>query len=229
MDTVGFHAYCVHVKPRSLAIMNLHIPTMFVMILIATTIMAISLGVISIRRRPDLRNWSLSLSLQVLAYGLFSLRGQISDWWSIVGANTFVTASVALYAAGLCRFHHRSYHWLLLATPVAVCLVGFGVWIDDYRTRVIFGSMLWLIQGLHLLALMVAFHPKTVGRGQYILGMAVLIFVGTQVYRLLSVFTGMDQSVQITDVTPLAVVTYFSSLTSTLLLSVGALTMVQER
>jgi hypothetical protein len=86
---------------------NLHIPTMFVMILIASTIMAVSLGVIAFRRRPDLRNWSVSLLLQVVAYALFSLRGQISDLWSIVAGNACITASVALYTAGLCRFHQR--------------------------------------------------------------------------------------------------------------------------
>ena len=46
---------------------------MFMMILIASTIMAVSLGVIAFRRRPDLRNWSVSLLLQVVAYALFSL------------------------------------------------------------------------------------------------------------------------------------------------------------
>ena len=46
---------------------------------------------------------------------------------------------------------------------------------------------------------------------------------------MFSVFAGIDSSVQFTDATPQVVVTYFSSLIGTLLLSVGALTMIQER
>ena len=202
---------------------------MFVMILIASSIMAVSLGVIAFRRRPDLRNWSVSLLLQVVAYALFSLRGQISDLWSIVAGNACITASVALYTAGLCRFHQRRYPWWVMVVPVAICIVGFWIWIDDYRARIVIASILWAIQGLHLLALLARFRHKTEGRGQYILGAAVAVFVGTQIYRLFSVFVGIDSSVQFTDATPQVVVTYFSSLIGTLLLSVGALTMIQER
>lgn len=43
--------------------MNLHIPTMFVMILVATSIMAVALGSLAFRKLPDLRIWSLSLLL----------------------------------------------------------------------------------------------------------------------------------------------------------------------
>ena len=83
-------------QPRASAV-NLHIPTMFVMILVATSIMAVALGSLAFRKLPDLRSWSLSLLLQVVAYVLFSLRGQVSDIWSIVVANACITASVALY------------------------------------------------------------------------------------------------------------------------------------
>ena len=118
---------------------------MFVMILIASTIMAVSLGVIAFRRRPYLRHWSVSLLLQVVAYALFSLRGQISDLWSIVAGNACITASVALYTAGLCRFHQRRYPWWVMVVPVAICIVGFWIWIDDYRARIVIASILWAI------------------------------------------------------------------------------------
>lgn len=209
--------------------MNLHIPTMFIMILVATSIMAIALGVIAYKRLPELRAWSLSLLLQVVAYALFSLRGQINDFISIVASNACITASIAFYAAGLYRFHHRRPPWWLLIVPVTVCMAGFSVWIGDYRARLLLGSVIWLVQGLHLLGLLIHFRGNTPGRGQYVLGAAVAVFSGTQIYRLLSIFAGMDSSTQFTDATPLVVSTYFSSLASTLLLSVGVLTMIQER
>lgn len=208
---------------------ELHIPTMFVMILIATAIMAAALGVIAYRRHPDLQKWSLSLMLQVLAYALFSQRGHIHDVWSIVASNACITASVALYAAGLYRFHHQRYPWRQLVVPVTICIAAFWIFIDDYRARLAIGSALWMIQGFHLLALIVFFHRKTQGRGQCILGAAAAIFAGTQLYRLWAVQTGADHSAQFTDATLLVVLTYFSSLISTLLLAVGVLMMMQER
>jgi len=208
---------------------NLHIPTMFVMILIASTIMAVSLGVIAYRRLPDLRTWASALALQVLAYVLLSLRGQISDWLSIVIANACITASVSLYVAGLYRFHYQRFPRWLLWAPLAMAVAGLTVWIDQYRARVLFTGALWLAQSLYLLVLVGLYRHRTVGRGQYILGAAAFVFAASMVHRLVFISAGLDASVQFTDPTSVVVFTYFSSLSSTLLLAVGALTMVQER
>lgn len=208
---------------------NLHIPTMFVMILIATTIMAVALGVIGFRRLPDLRTWALALALQAVAYVLLSLRGQISDWLSIVAANGCLPASLSLYAAGLCRFHQRRFPVWLFWAPLGMVVVGFSMLMGDYRTRVLFGGAVWLAQSVYLLMLVVRHRHHTVGRGQYILGASAAVFAGSMVYRMVAMTAGWDASVQFTDATLLIVVTYVTSLTSTLLLSFGALTMVQER
>ncbi|WP_374434239.1 hypothetical protein [Inhella sp.] len=45
---------------------------MFLLILVASAVMAITLGVIAHRRLPDLRTWALALALQVVAYSLLS-------------------------------------------------------------------------------------------------------------------------------------------------------------
>lgn len=202
---------------------------MFVMIMIASSIMAVSLGVIAFRRLPDLRTWAVALSLQVAAYVLLSLRGQVSDWLSIVGANACITVSLSLYVAGLYQFHQRRYPQWLLWVPLAVLVTGFVVWMDQYRVRVLISGAVWLVQSLHLLALVLLSRHTTVGRGQYILGAAAVVFAASMVHRLVAVPTGLDTSVQFTDATLLVVLTYFSSLTSTLLLAVGALTMIEER
>ncbi|MFO1493337.1 MAG: diguanylate cyclase [Lysobacterales bacterium] len=209
--------------------MNLHIPTMFVMILIASTIMAVSLFVIAARRLPDLRTWSLALAFQVAAYVLLSLRGQISDWLSILVANACITVSLSLYVAGLYRFHHQRFPPWLLWVPLGIITVGFALLLHDYRGRVLFGGTIWLVQSLHLYALVARYRQQTVGRGQYIIGFSALVFAASMVYRWVAMTTGLDTSVQFTDPTPLVVTTYIASLSSTLLLAVGALTMIQER
>ncbi|MFO1344599.1 MAG: diguanylate cyclase [Burkholderiales bacterium] len=208
---------------------NLHIPTMFVMILIASSIMAVSLYVIAARRLPDLRTWSLALAFQVAAYVLLSLRGQFSDWLSILVANACITVSLSLYVAGLCRFHHQRFPPWLLWVPLLVICVGFALLLHDYRGRVLFGGAVWLVQSLHLYAVVMRNRRQTVGRGQYIIAFSALVFAASMVYRWVAMTTGLDTSAQFTDPTPLVVTTYVASMVSTLLLSVGALTMIQER
>ena len=58
-----FAGYWADISQLRAAAVNLHIPTMFVMILVATSIMAVALGSLAFRKLPDLRIWSLSLLL----------------------------------------------------------------------------------------------------------------------------------------------------------------------
>lgn len=208
---------------------NLHIPTMFVMILIASTIMAVSLFVIAIRRLPDLRTWSLALAFQVVAYVLLSLRGQISDWLSILAANACITTSLSLYVAGLYRFHHQRFPRWLLWVPLGIICIGFALLLHDYRHRVLFGGAVWLVQSLYLFAVVMRHRRQTVGRGHYILAISALVFAASMVYRWVAMTSGLDTSVQFTDPTAMVVTTYIASMASTLLMAVGALTMIQER
>lgn len=209
--------------------MTLHIPTMFFMNMIATAIMAGSLAIIAFRRLPDLSTWALGLGCQVLAYILLTLRGQIHDWLSILGANGCITASLSLYLAGVYRFHQHRFPMWLLWLPQVILLSGFALWINEYRDRALLGSAIWLFQSLYLVMVVAKFRHQTVGRGQYILGASALVFAMSMAYRWFAMTTGLDVSTQLTDDTPLIETTFISSLTATLLLSVGALTMIQER
>lgn len=209
--------------------MSLHIPTMFVMILIASTIMAVSLYLIAIRRLPDLRTWAFALALQVVAYALLSLRGHISDWLSILVANVCVTASLSLYVAGLHHFHRQPFPAWVLWLPLIIIAAGFAILLHDYRGRVLFSGAVWMVQSLHLYALVMRYRHQTAGRGQYFLAASALVFSAAMVYRWVAITTGLDSSTAFTDPTSVVISTYLSSLTGTLLLSVGALTMIQER
>ena len=73
--------------------MPLHVPTMFVMVMLATAFMGSALALIARRRHPDLNSWSGALFLQLLGYLLISLRGRIPDLMSIVAANAAITPS----------------------------------------------------------------------------------------------------------------------------------------
>ena len=209
--------------------MTLHVPTIFVMIMVATATMALSLAVVAYRRHRDLLAWSLALLLQVFSYGLFMLRGQIHDALSVILGNMAITASLALYAVGLFRFQRRQAPGWLIPLPMAVVGLGCYLLISSYAGRVLLLSAVWLLQCVHVMVLIHHQRQKTTGRGQYILGVAAAVFAASMVHRLFAVLTGSDFSNSLLEPTALTLGTYLASILSTLLLSVGVLTMTQER
>ncbi|WP_424683797.1 GGDEF domain-containing protein [Frateuria sp. YIM B11624] len=97
------------------------------------------------RARTSLRIWGTVLVLQSLGWLLAALRGQISDWWSIVLANGVLIISYAETARAL---------RLLLGVPQRrawLAAIGLAAWLGiawfgivqpDYRTRVCIGAAL---------------------------------------------------------------------------------------
>lgn len=209
--------------------MPLHVPTMFVMVMLATAFMGSALALIGRRRHPDLRSWSGALFLQLLGYVLISLRGRIPDIASIVVANAAITGSIAMYAVGLYRFRGERLPRVVVALPLAVTVAGFLLLIDDYRHRVLLGGCVWVAQGVHLLWLLMRDRSQADSRGRQVLVGAVAVFTAAMVYRVIAVLAGADTSAGLTDATPMVVANYMASLASTALLAIGALTMILER
>jgi hypothetical protein len=88
---------------------TLHIPTIFLMIMVASTAMCASLAVVGYRGHRSLQAWSLAQLTNVVAYAFFTLRGQIPDLLSIVTANVALAATIALLTIGL--FYFRCQWW----------------------------------------------------------------------------------------------------------------------
>lgn len=209
--------------------MPLHVPTMFVMVMLATAFMGSALALIARGRHPDLNSWSGALFLQLLGYLLISLRGQVPDLASIVVANAAITGSISLYAVGLYRFRGERVPVAVVGLPLAFTVVGFLLLLDDYRHRVLLGGVIWGLQGLHLLVLLSRERQRQDSRGRQVLVGAVVVFTASMAYRLFAVLSGADTSTSVTDVTPMVVTNYMASLTSTVLLAIGSVTMIQER
>lgn len=209
--------------------MSLHIPTMFVMVMLATATICASLALIARRGHRELGVWSGALLAQLAAYLLLALRGVVPDFLSIVVANVLVSASISVYAVGIYRFDGKPVPWRAIFAPATIIAVGFVFMLDDFVGRMIVGGFVLLGQSLHLLGLLLARRRRTIGRGQYLLILAAATYAIAMTGRLVAVPLGLDSATSITDSTPLATFNFLSSLTSTLLLSLGALAMVFER
>ena len=99
-------------------VMQAHVPTLFLVMMVVSLTLAILLGV-GARRGDGLAHWSVAMAMHVAAYYLFSLRDRISDAISIVLANLMLSAVFALMAEGLCQFQRRAPPRAVLWMPTA--------------------------------------------------------------------------------------------------------------
>lgn len=145
--------------------------------------------IVAIGRDRQLLVWALIFGLHAASYGLIALRGQIPDFISIVIANTFVSAMLALYVEGIYRFElvqpRRWPYWL----PVLATFVSYWVFIDDFDTRVALGSVFYACQTAYLLFVVIRVFKGREGQGRWIMMGAASIATAMLVFRLLvSVF-----------------------------------------
>ena len=202
-------------------------PTMLVMVFVASLVLAVSLAAIAFRRHVELGTWVAALALNVLAYVLLALRGQVPDLLSIVGGNVAGVAVLSMYAAGVLRFDGRPVPAWILVAPSLVTAVGFTWLLDDFRGRLWLGGVILLAQAVLLVVLLL--RRRRVGRGQYLLVAAAVLYAMAMAYRLFSLIIGSDHATGLMDPTPVSVLNFVAGFGGTLMLAVGALAMFLER
>ena len=115
----------------------LDVPTMLLMTAAASLTMAASLGAVRPARREGISLWALGLMMHTCTYVLYALRGLVSDWASIVLANTLLSGTFAMVLAAVHQFQGRALPWRRMAVPVAATALLFAFFIDDYRARIV--------------------------------------------------------------------------------------------
>lgn len=109
---------CVVNLPAWYSHVLLHVPTLYVASLLSSLTVAAVIALIW-RQNPDMRAlrwWSSAYAVWSLGIALLLLRGSISDWVSILGANVVLGLSQGLLWAGARVFNGRSPAalWLML-------------------------------------------------------------------------------------------------------------------
>ena len=91
---------------------------------LALAVSVATLVPIGSRKREGMLLWALGLVLYALTYLLYGLRGQVSDFFSIVVGNTALSAGLAMLTHALLVFQQRQWPpwriWVPVATAVAV-------------------------------------------------------------------------------------------------------------
>ena len=148
------------------------------------------------RKREGMLLWALGLFLYALTYLMYGLRGQVSDFLSIVVGNSALSAGLAMVTHALLVFQQRQWPPWRIWAPVAAVVVTLMIVDTDAVRRLTLGVIL----GLQAVALVVIVFQRlrvTVGRGKYLVIGGLLVALGIFVSRVVGVAMGADQSVSV--------------------------------
>lgn len=203
----------------------------FLLIILVSVVLAIALAVVSYRRSSTqvLPIWAGALVAHAVAYVLFSLRGQISDVWSIVLANALIALVFSLFSLGIVRFQQRRLHPAWLWGPVAVVLLLFPLLLPYGTARIVVGGAIFSVQSALAALLLWQWRQQTPGRGQYILITGFVLVVLVFILRCVTTLTGYVTMKSILDDNPVQYLSFLIIIVGLMLLSMGLVLMIYER
>lgn len=208
-----------------------HTPTMYLMVVAVSLALAVSVATLSdlrATRREGMPLWAMGLALYALTYALFSLRGSISDWLSLVLANASLSAAIACFTQAMLTFQQRRAPAFWLWTPAAVAAATLTLSNSLMLNLGVMAAVLGA-QTVALIAVVLQRHAVTVGRGKNLIVLALLIVIGIFLTRLLGVVAGVDQSVSVDQSSLLQSATHTLGMVGIILLTVGFVIMNKER
>lgn len=208
---------------------GLHIPTLMISIITIGLTAAVAIATVGFRRNRQLMFWAGGLLLLSTAYTLFILRGQISDWLTIVVANTALSAVFALFSLGIFHFQGRRPHYLAIWAPVLATALVFPTIIDQAGLRIIASGIIGGLQTLYGSYILWQHRQQVVGRGQYLLLAGFLLGALIYLSRLLATVNGALPPPSILDANWLNISSFVTSMISQMLLAVGLILMTQEQ
>ena len=136
---------------------------------------------------PGVREWFMANLLVVVAVLLLGLRGLVSDFLSIVAANTLLALAGSFYYAGCACFLHRKPYWPHLLSGVAALCGAMIFWryrVDDITIRVFASSIFNTIMCGALGILLLRHRPRQDRPHRYMLGAALAgLFAALQIVR----------------------------------------------
>lgn len=153
-----FHA------PNSAMVVD--IPTLLLMISVASMVMAVALMAVAWGgRRDGLEWWATALCVNALAYVLLALRGPLPDGLSMVLGNVSASATLSFLLAAVLRFQGRALHWRALLAPPLALAVLLAPLLADFAARIVLAHSVMALQMAWVLWALYAHRHTTRGRG----------------------------------------------------------------
>jgi diguanylate cyclase (GGDEF)-like protein len=208
--------------------------TLVFSLMLISAMMALSLAVVSWGREHDsLKKWAGAMALESAAFLLLASRGEIPDVISIVFPVVLVIAAQALKLAAI--YEYRDLPW-----PRWQCLlpIGMGILIfaalpyEDFRGRLIYGSLIYGAQMLLILQILRTDTESRAGRAWWLLFGATVVILPFSALRAIVAFFRLAEFATIQSTVapnPVQMAIFICLIAMSMLGSLGFILMVKER
>lgn len=162
--------------------------TLLFSLVLISALMALSLAIVSRGdARDGLRTWAVALGIESVAWALISLRGLIPDVASIPVPNLLLVACYALKLAALHEYLGRRWpRWKCLLPVILMLALMVVLDYDDFRGRLIYGSLIYGAQVLMILQVLPTDTDSRKDRAWWLLYGATLVMMVILVLRALA-------------------------------------------
>ncbi len=208
--------------------------TLIFSLMLVGAMMALSLAVVSWGREHDsLKKWAGAMALEAVAFFLVGARGAIPDVISIMFPITLVVAAQALKLAAIYEYRELPWpRWQCLVPVVLIALIITSLPLDDFRGRLIYGSLIYAAQMLMILKILRDDRESRAGRAWWLLfGAAVVILLFALLRGLVAFFRIIEfTTIESTAApSPVQFAVFIGLMAMSMLGSLGFILMVKER
>ncbi len=210
--------------------LNAHVPTLFLMLIAINITLTFSVGLVArAQLRDGMAYWAAGLACNTAGYVLFVLRGQVSDWLSIVLANVLFASVFALFTEGVLQFQNRQPRRWVIWLPVLVTAVLFAALMPWQVARVLVGAIVFCAQSAVIVASLLQRRSTTVGVGQYFMMAGFLMMIVAFAFQGVGTLLRADEVSSITTPHLAQTVTFLVAAISVVVVSLGLVVMTKER
>ena len=211
--------------------MELHIPTIFVMLIAGCISLAISALATSEKDSGDgLREWGLALCVHATSYILFALRGVIPSFLSVVCANSLfsISYSIFLYAIHIFLGIRPRHRWLFWCPPLILTL-GVIIFRHDIPMRVVLVNAMLFFQGICVQHVLLAHKFDFPVRGRNLMVFGISISLVALAWKFYAGLAAPQQVMSIFLTTPVQLTLYLVTFIALIMVSNGFALMAKER
>ncbi len=211
--------------------MTADVPTLLVMIIVSSVVMAGGLLILGWGSRKDgLHYWAASLLLNAIGYVCFLLRGQLSDLVAIVLANTLISLSFSGLWVAVLRFYGQRFPWCWLLLPPVVIAVLMWTLIDNFASRVAASAVVLVLQTFLMQRELLRHHRKSDrGQGMQFLLAGIALEGITLALRGAGALASMMQENNILQNNLVQTLTFMVAFVAILITSMGFVFMAKDR
>ncbi|BCY16526.1 GGDEF domain-containing protein [Leptolinea sp. HRD-7] len=211
-------------------ILTLDIKTIFFTQVTINLFLGLALWFSSLGRYQKGLNYFIGLFIaQSVTQFLYIFRGILPDLVTIVLANVLLIGSYNLGYLGYCQFFNRKVNKWFVILPIAIILVVFSVYIDNFTVRAITLGLVSAAQYLIQFVMVLSIKENAVRRSKPILlfgyGLIIVLFTARAVFILSN--PGGIRS--LLDPMWLNTLTLFASIPSILFIALGVLLLISDR